>query len=321
MNISHINQEQVIFDALGFWPMPKKRIRSPFRNDRTPSAYFDYKKGKLVFFDWADPDNNKLDCWDIYMRAKNCTFAEAVRGYDVAPKVDLPRFYMDDEEVRIHFDVCDYTEEAEDYWAQFGITTKQLASDGVFQCSYYRFNSKMGKELFIEKEPEDICFAMVLKCPLGGERTKIYRPLAKDKKHKWTSDFTPDMFWYNRCGAEMSSSVFIGSSYKDIRVVGNLYDVDCIAPAVSETCNASTLAGMPLMKLLKKYEEVIVGMDFDSAGHKSMHQWSKALKFHSINHRLRLVKELSDGNGGSIKDYADLYKYDQNEFYIKLSSL
>jgi hypothetical protein len=305
------NQEQIIFDALGEWPVLNKKILNPFRPDRSPKAYFRMSKGRIRLMDHAAPQHSNLDCWDIYMRVHGCTFKEAMEKYE-RPKVVQNKMYrIDDVEIRVEYDLCDWTGQGEQYWAEYGISTEQLEKDGVGQCSFYRFNSRRSPNLFIEHYPTDPCFAMNL---LG--RTKIYRPMTEEREQKWTSDFTSELFWYIRASQEPSERAFVGSSYKDIRCVANACPVDCVALGNSETVRAEALAGFGLMKLLKGYKEVLVGMDFDRAGTESMGSWSKALSFHGIPHRL-FVREPIEG----CKDYAELRKDRPETFFSIVNSM
>jgi hypothetical protein len=299
------NEEQVIFDATGIWPVHRRKIRNPLRRDRSPGAYFFYKNGKWRLIDHASPQHSGLDCWDIYCHIHNCTFKEAISKYDQNPTVVTnKRYELEDVEVRIVYDVCDWTEEGRKYWTEYGIDVDQLEVDGVCQVSFYKFNSRRSPDLWIEHYPTDPTFALNL---MG--RTKVYRPLAEDRVLKWTSDFQEGMYWYIRNSSEPSQSIFVGSSYKDIRCVANSCEMDCIAMAVSEGIRAEKLAGLPLMKMLKGYSEVVVGLDFDDAGHKAIREWERALKYHDIPFRGLYLEPF-----GRDKDYADLRKRNYSLF-------
>lgn len=303
------NEEQVIFDATGIWPVHKRKIRNPLRADRNPGAYFLYRNGRWRLIDHASPQHSGLDCWDIYCRVHNCSFKEAISKYDHKNVVTNKRYEVEDVEVRIFYDVCEWSEEGKSYWAEYGIYTPQLEEDGVCQASFYKFNSRRSPDLWIENYPTDPTFVLSLM-----DRSKVYRPLAEDRKTKWTSDVQEQMYWLIRASQEPSQSIFVGSSYKDIRCVANACRMDCLAMGVSESVRAEKLAGFPLMKMLKGYSEVVVGLDFDDAGHRGIREWERALKYHNIPCRGIYVSPFGEG-----KDYADLRKNNYTLFLDVLS--
>lgn len=302
-----IPQESVIMRAVGFEPIPGRRIRNPLRSDRTPKAFFAWRNGKLRLQDYAHPPTHGLDCWDIYMKVYRLPDLNAAichfTGDVPIEKVPYPRFIPSTVEFRLSIDIIQFDAEGLSYWEQFGITESQLISDGVRQLGSYSFKSKSSENLTIQIIPDDICFSLP---PING-RLKVYRPLAADPKDKWKADTIPGQMWLLRRSDEPSPECFITSSYKDARVVFNNSSMDVWAPAVTEGAPAETIAGWGLMKQLKDYDFVYIGMDFDNAGHRAEDQWSAALAFHKIPHKKMSIQELNEG-GKRIKDYAELMR-------------
>lgn len=302
-----IPQEDVIQKATGINPIPGRRIRNPLREDRTPKAFFAWRKGKLRLQDYADPKTHGLDCWDIYMKVFRLPDLNAAvchyTGNVPVKKVPFPRYFPPTTEFRVEFDVIQFDEQGLAYWADYGITEEQLITDGVRQLGSYSFKSRSSDSLTITVIPEDICFAL----PTINGRNKVYRPLAADPKDKWKADTIPGQMWLLRRSEQPSEQAFITSSYKDGRVVFNYLEFDVFAPAVTESAPAEDIAGWGLMRQLKGYKFVTIGMDFDAAGHKAEAQWSAALKFHDIPHKIMGVQELNV-DGHRIKDYAAMRK-------------
>ncbi len=307
MLIKDINQEEVIFRALGFFPVMKKKIVNPFRSDRTPGAYFMYKRGKIRLRDHASPEFDGWDCWDIYQRIFALpSVSDALKHYHnggCAPAETLPRFERDVEEFRLTYAPIEWDQEAINYWDDYEISLSDLSIDGIKQIGSYSFKNREG--LYTQIIPDDICFALPIL-----DRTKIYRPLVEDRSRKWMSDFKAELFWHLRYGNDVAPVGFVGSSYKDIRVVFNAAtnELDCYAPGVSETALATQIAAWPIMSRLREHSLVLIGMDFDRAGREAAINWSKALAFHKINHIILEQEELKVGDR-VLKDYADVKKY------------
>lgn len=310
MLIKEISQEEVVFRALGFYPIIRRKFTNPLRKDRRPGAYFAYKNGRLRLYDHGDSYFHRMDCWDIYQHVFSLSsVSDALKhfhGNGVIAESQLPRYDPEQIEFKLQYAPIDWDEDGLAYWDDYGISHKDLVIDNICQVGSYSYINKEG--LRIQVIPNDVCFAL----PNSG-KVKIYRPTTLDRSRKWMSDYTEDLFWYLRSGEDVAPVGFIGSSYKDIRVIFNSVEVDAYAPGVSETALATQIAAWPIITRLREHDVVLIGMDFDRAGIEAATNWSQALSFHKINHIILPFEELN-ADSRVLKDYADVKKFSPTYF-------
>lgn len=273
--LNYATESQIFYMVFGFFPKEYQYTISPFREDRSPGAYFEIlyndkdKMDKMYFVDWADPNQINRDCFDCVRdkfqlssfyhtldfikenliirnnlkRINNpVNDSSNIRKKPKSKIVIRPRRFMDQDK---------------NFWKPYGITKKQLVADNVFPVSKYLVSKGEGKNQFSYMQS-----AYTLTYAYSGFSSgniKIYFPFKK-KGEKFRTTCTQNdigglSFLFD------SPKLIITKSYKDYRVLKN------------EGCNTIWFQNegmIPnaeiLIPIIKDYEDIVVFFDNDDTG-------------------------------------------------------
>jgi 5S rRNA maturation endonuclease (ribonuclease M5) len=199
------------------------------------------------------------------------------------------------QKVPLLFKSREFTKRDLDYWEQFNVSEKMLKEHDIRSIQYL-LNEK--GEVTYEFSRTKLAFALVTL-----DKVKIYCPESKD--YKWRSN-VPGSDWKYYQGIynlKHRNILIITKSYKDVltfKALSEDLEVDAIAPQ-SETI---TLDEEFVKVMKKRYNKIIVVMDFDSAGinaaEKLNNDYGFEIKYVStdtvnINGKVKcLYKDISD---------------------------
>ena len=303
-----------------------KRYCNPFRFDREAGCYFAWtKNNNFVFFDNAFPEHGG-DCIKVCMMQNNCTFREALEKINsdfglgltgssynkgLTPKREqvnklakpAKKKRMSFKKTHFRVYIRPWQEIDINYWNRFGISTDLLEKYDV--KAVHRFQKKQWDHSYFqttynfENNPKDPCYAFTFTDERGFKSVKLYRPLTKDKKYKWTSNVTKeDIQGLKQLPAE-GDLLIITSSMKDLLTLAAL-GFNAIAPQGEGMKLSPTLVDM----LKTRFKEIVIIYDRDDAG-------------------IRFAKELSEEYGfkysilpfidEDLKDFAEYREYTDDE--------
>lgn len=255
-----MDQLQVIQKAVGFYPELGKKIRNPFREDKSPKCYFawDRPRSYIRLYDWSNLFFHRMNCFDMIFYAKykrkiasEQDLKEAtalIRDGDT--RIELGRKQGPDFKFTLNVTKSGLDQEIIKYYEQYGITEENLVEDTVTGVSYYEYNREDTPRLFYTHEPNDVCVAL-----WRNERKKVYRPL--NKYYKWKTDCTSnDIYWWN---ARPSEFALVLASHKDGRVAANWgYPTIAFQSETSIPDNLDIIVG--------KHKKLLYIGDHDKAG-------------------------------------------------------
>ena len=227
-----------------------ERVRSPFREDKTPKAYFEWFGGKLWFVDFADTETHR-DIFNMVCDLYQVSFMEALKiisqQKEIAPAeqkhTPIKQFHP------ITFRTREFQPRDAAFWKPYGISRQQLEGDGVYPVTWFRYYSHKSSTYMVIR-PQDPAYAYTEFYPA----IKIYRPYSKTMK------------WQSNCGAQdiggwkhllETGPVIISKSYKDWRVLTN-----------SGVRNVVWLQG-EWMKPELPPRDYIIWLDADDSGRKA----------------------------------------------------
>lgn len=263
--LSYVTEEKVFSLVFGFSPVELEYVTSPFRQDDTPSCYFErLGQNKLRFIDHS----RKFypDCFEAvqvyfglssFYSTLNYIYGHLIQGKGLAP---LPPEKIthekrdEDTPVVIHPKTRWFTSHDASFWQPLEITRQQLMNDNVFAVSHVSmFNTKKGD---ISYDVRELCY---LYAGFQSNRKKLYFPERKEAKFISTC-------MKNDVGCIDSlpprgKRLIITKSYKDCRVIRNTgrYSV--------WFQSEGTIPDIDLLtSIVKRFDEVIILYDNDDAG-------------------------------------------------------
>ena len=265
--MDHSTQELLIMKLIGIDPYKyrkgKMKFSNPFRYDKKPGCYFDYKydQNYILMCDWSHKEYHCLNVLDIACIKRN--------GHRIKTKDDLDKAkaYLSQEHTITDLPKRDYRKkyqikveterrnmEARDviFWGKFGITEDNLTIDGVYPVSEYSMDYG---ENFVTYFTDDIlAYAM----PFKSGSVKIYKP-GQPPDQKWDGFTTKDDVFLDL--QDSGDRLFLLEGYKDARCVKNLgYNTrglqsTTILPAVEK-----------IREWANNYSEIVFLFDPDKSG-------------------------------------------------------
>lgn len=240
-----------------------KPFKSPFHEDKHPSAFVIYYEGDFLFKDFG---GDSLRAIDFVMKMYNLSFRDALEkiNYDFGlglsgkegTNVEIPE--LDDTIVYekttsiIKIKRRDWNEKDLSYWGSFGIGYKTLNKFNVVPISYFSINEYMYKA-------EELAYSYEYYWEDSIFRRKIYQPLSKNK-------------WYSNGGnvvqgegvlPKFGELLIITSSLKDVMT---LYELGYIA--IAPTSESTFVPDTYFEKQHKRFKKIILFMDSDTTGIK-----------------------------------------------------
>ena len=275
---------------------------SPFRNEKTPSFMIGNKHGRLTFIDFGDT-SKRGSCFDfVKMMFNILDYQDVLKMIDRDLGLGLSRDTNTQEYKRI---VTEYkqpvrmsktysniqvitkkfTKEELAYWAQYQIDIEDLKANNVYSMSKVYLN----KQLF-PCGLDELRFGY-----LYGDKWKIYRPYAKDKRSKWVPNNVPITAMDGKENIKDCDVAFINKSKKDYMVMKKLFPCSCAVQ--NEGLGCFSPENVEYIK--SNSASQILSFDSDITGVENSQQITQLFDFDYCNVPR---KYLSEG----IKDWADL---------------
>lgn len=275
---------------------------SPFRNEKTPSFMIGNKHGRLTFIDFGDT-SKRGSCFDfVKMMFNILDYQDVLKMIDRDLGLGLTRDTNTQEYKRI---VAEYkqpvrmsktyskiqvitkkfTKEELAYWAQYQIDIEDLKANNVYSMSKVYLN----KQLF-PCGLDELRFGY-----LYGDKWKIYRPYAKDKRSKWVPNNVPITAMDGKENIKECDVAFINKSKKDYMVMKKLFPCSCAVQ--NEGLGCFSPENVEYIK--SNSASQILSFDSDITGVENSQQITQLFGFDYCNVPR---KYLSEG----IKDWADL---------------
>jgi DNA primase len=275
---------------------------SPFRNEKTPSFMIGNKHGRLTFIDFGDT-SKRGSCFDFVRMMFNIPdYQDALKMIDRDFGLGLTRetntqdykkivteykqpVRMSKTYSKIQVITKKFTKEELAYWAQYQIDIEDLKANNVYSLSKVYLN----KELF-PSSLDELRFGY-----LYGDKWKIYRPYAKDKRSKWVPNNVPITAMDGKENIKECDVAFINKSKKDYMVMKKLFPCSCAVQ--NEGLGCFSPENVEYIK--SNSASQILSFDSDITGVENSQQITQLFGFDYCNVPR---KYLSEG----IKDWADL---------------
>ena len=277
---------------------------SPFRNEKNPSFMIGNKHGRLTFIDFGDT-SKRGSCFDFVMMIHNIIdYQEALKlidrdlglGLSRGTNTNVYKHIVKEYKQPIktaktysHIQVITkkFTNEELAYWAQYHQDIEDLKANNVYSISKVYLN----KQLFPAPIGE-LRFGY-----LYGDKWKIYRPHAKDKRSKWVPNNVPITTMDGKDDIKQCDVAFINKSKKDYMVMKKLFPCSCAVQ--NEGLGCFSPENVEYIK--SNSASQILSFDSDVTGVENSQQITQMFDFGYCNVPR---KYLSEG----IKDWADLAK-------------
>ncbi len=275
---------------------------SPFRNEKNPSFMIGNKHGRLTFIDFGDT-SRRGSCFDFVMMIHNITdYQEALKlidrdlglGLSRGTNTNVYKHIVKEYKQPIktaktysHIQVITkkFTNEELAYWAQYHQDIEDLKANNVYSISKVYLN----KQLFPAPIGE-LRFGY-----LYGDKWKIYRPHAKDKRSKWVPNNVPITAMDGKDDIKQCDVAFINKSKKDYMVMKKIFPCSCAVQ--NEGLGCFSPDNVEYIK--SNSASQILSFDSDVTGVENSQQITQMFDFGYCNVPR---KYLSEG----IKDWADL---------------
>lgn len=275
---------------------------SPFRNERNPSFMIGNKQGRLTFIDFADT-SKRGSCFDFVRMVFNLKDLKEVLslidrdfGLGFSRETNTEQYkrivsqYI--QPVRavkaysnIQVIVKAFTNDELAYWNQYHQSLDDLKANNVYSISKVYLNKQLFPAPFSE-----LRFGY-----LYGDKWKIYRPHAKDKKSKWVPNNVPITAMDGKDDIKQCDVAFINKSKKDYMVMKKLFPCSCAVQ--NEGLGCFSPENVEYIK--SNSASQILSFDSDITGVENSQQITKIFDFGYCNVPR---KYLSEG----IKDWSDL---------------
>jgi DNA primase len=277
---------------------------SPFRNEKNPSFMIGNKHGRLTFIDFGDT-SKRGSCFDFVMMIHNIIdYQEALKlidrdlglGLSRGTNTNVYKHIVKEYKQPIktaktysHIQVITkkFTNEELAYWAQYHQDIEDLKANNVYSISKVYLN----KQLFPAPIGE-LRFGY-----LYGDKWKIYRPHAKDKRSKWVPNNVPITTMDGKDDIKQCDVAFINKSKKDYMVMKKLFPCSCAVQ--NEGLGCFSPENVEYIK--SNSASQILSFDSDVTGVENSQQITQMFDFGYCNVPRKYLAE-------GIKDWADLAK-------------
>lgn len=307
---SKISDADLVSYYLGVTEIPCF-IHSPLRKDDNPSFGFYSRDGKRVY--WTDlATREQGGIYDLLAQMWNCDYKEVLlriqkdmekftNGTNVntytpctVKNVASHRSSSD-----LQCKVREWRQYDIDYWASYGVPLEWLKYAEVYPISHKVIVTDGKKYVF---GADKLAYAFVERKE-GNITLKIYQPLTKDKKRKWSNKHDRSVLSLWTKIPEFGNKVVICSSLKDALCLW----ANTSIPAISVQGEGYSISDTAVSELKRRYKNVYILFDNDNAGLEDSKKLAKATGFINV--------VLPYFTGG--KDVSDLYKSVGKEQFIK----
>lgn len=293
-------------------------ILSPFRADTNigGNVYLDHYKGKIVLADFSCIGTrlHNLDIFNGLMMYHNWTFGQMCDYIKSKKQLSFQPKIVDavDKKCYVNYQKIDgFYKPTLDYFATYDITQQDLIRDGHINCEKLFVNryDKINKQRAVENWVMKPCHVLY-RFPSGN--VKLYQPLEENSKARWALSNTNKDDYFITKGDK--SSLFIGTSYKDIK---------CGLKALSLTGSGLAFQNESVdLKSIKEvvwqwiysHELIIICGDNDNAGKAYQEKlFGEISKNHSNCKEFIFPENLPEKNqfGKKNKDIAEIYRLDK----------
>jgi hypothetical protein len=319
--LSKVGETEIYKFYLKLESIPYRTIRSPLRNDNTPSFSL-FNSGLHSRLLWKDFATGEVgNCFTLVMRlynlnkitdAFNCIARDmnlSGFSFDPAPRRVLglkvnneDKIKLSTKKVNVKVKVRPWSSADKKYWWSYGLTPDLLEYCGVFPISHYFLNDYV-------VQASDIAYAYV-EYKDGIQSFKIYQPY--DSYHKWVNnnDYSTWELWDQL--PKKGNNLIITSSRKDAMVIKNLFPSNILTSCAMQCENI-----MPKVSVIEELKNrfkniyVLYDNDFDATTNWGRYHGQRL----SENYNLIQI-EISDVF--CIKDISDFYKAKGNSWTHKL---
>lgn len=280
---------------------------SDLYNDRNPACRIKYNRnGRLVYKDFGE-SSHSFDCFGYIQEKFKCTFNEALKivysDFKLGSiRIDVPHQLIlnsSPESFKIaksYIEIVEqpFTSTDYDYWSQYKIPLDKLIEYDVVSCKTVYLHTKKGNILRYDYSRKNPIYAY--KFIENGEVSyKIYFPLA-DKDHKWLNTASSLVIQGYKQLPENGDYIIITKSLKDC-ICYNLIGY----PAISLQGETNKLTYDRVLKILKRFNKIVVNYDYDDEGIKGSKRLNEQYGF----------------NYFFIDDYKDLSDYLKHNSLLK----
>ncbi len=269
--LSRVTDAQIFFHYFGRFNLGRA-VKSPFRQDKHPSAtFFVGESGEIVFYDYVE--QRAYNCFAFVKRIFNFNFDRALQQIAsdfglidrktsicspklMAESADIDRDIKDD--TLIQFTIKSWERgigKSLSFWSIYEITEEELKNDGVYSVD----------RLFLNKReihnPNN--YPRFARCETYGDNkmgVKIYSP--HDPDMKWLSSIPLDVPFGVKALNTSGNLVMITKSFKDRLILLKLFD------SVIATQNESESAlPQPIISYLDQhFDKKVIVFDNDEVG-------------------------------------------------------
>lgn len=268
----------------------KKKILSPFRQDKNPGCYFNEYNGKIYFHDWATDEH--LDIFSFVSKMYSINFSDTVHflfdliNNDITLEQNIVKSIKkyNSEKERIIVNYKSFTDIDKEYWNSYNISLDELNNDNQnFTIgSVEKFKLINKNIMFI---PQTLCFCYNFK----NDEKKIYLP---NTKNKWISTVSKNNIGITK---KNHNEIIITKSVKDFKVLQKTNNDVMLFQSETSFPDENVLDNY-----LKNYQKVKIFFDNDETGIKNSNKlYNTLIKKYDVQNII--IKEFE-------KDPADLVK-------------
>lgn len=246
-----------------------KKYTNPLRRDEHPGCSFTKSKdtGRIYFNDYAI--DKSYDCFSMIMEKYGISFWQALRLVEkdfrfnffesnkVEPvKKEEQESGEESKKKIIQYVAQPFTEEDLKYWAQYGITEKDLLQYNILSLKNVYVNGKLRWTY----TPDNPIFGY----EFGPGVIKCYRPRADKRDGRWLSSATRHYLAFYYTIPFIGDLCIITKSFKDALLL-NVLGYNAIAP------NSESISlNLPQIRALKAtYNNLLIFYDNDEVGLQS----------------------------------------------------
>lgn len=265
--LQKVSQEEIFEWLLGKKLNLDEKYTAPYREDRTPRCWFEWKDGILLFMDWGDRTGNRhKSCFGMVMAIYKSSLQSAVDiicknfgiskdSKDYKPVEKL--IYQTQEKARaiIKPELQPYNTKDRLYWSQYLIKVEDLEEDlvGSVKKFYLWTQKKGGRYITPYSHCYDIDFI---------DAHKIYQPY-KPPQYRWITNCDEDHIGNFDNLPISGDRLFVQKAYKDHRVMRNLNKEYLVIWFQNEGCVPSISL---ITNITSRFKEIVFFYDNDPMG-------------------------------------------------------
>lgn len=239
----YVSQEQIMHHYTGVSPDTLGAFKSPFRQDKSPSASYYFKNGRLRLVDFGGYFHG--DCFDV--AAKSLGYGESSRGVfdrvlkdifkDMVLRGQVSKVNYNMKKVKsrqnytkIQFQHQEFTSYDKEYWyGRFDFNfpwswmENLLLKAGIYSAKCVWIEGKIWR---LSNERNPMYVYRVPKNKGSDAYYKVYRPFS-DKKEKWRNN-TPPSIIHGLSILDTSKPCILNKSLKDV-IYAKIFDINSYA--------------------------------------------------------------------------------------------